>query len=98
MIIEGTTKSGIDFKLDDRIKDDARLLYLLTQINKCDPEEDAMKASQLSFSLFELIFGSGEGLSRFMDTVASVHGGVCKTGVLLDEIREMLEVLNIKNS
>ncbi len=97
-IVSGETKSGIKYQLDPRLKDDARLLYLLTQLQKEEVRNDPMEASKAAFNLFELIMGSGEGLAAFMNEVAAVHGGVCETSVMLAEIQEMLGSLNIKNS
>ena len=36
MVVKGETKSGIKFQLDSRIKDDARLLFLLTRAQNAD--------------------------------------------------------------
>ena len=38
-MIKGKTKSGIQFSLNEKIKEDARFLYYLTKIQQKDLEE-----------------------------------------------------------
>lgn len=95
MIVKGTTKSGIKYQLDNRIKDDARLLFLLTRAqNTADP----MEASKNIMDLLTLIFGSEDNVLVFMNEVAAKHKGVCQTKDLITEISDMFEGLNAKNS
>lgn len=94
--IKGKTKSGIEYSINPAIKDDARLLYLLTKLQ--DKSLKPMEQSRHLFSMMELIFGSGEGLTRFMNAVAAVHDGVADTKNLMSEMNEMFEALSLKNS
>ena len=95
MIIKGSTKSGIKYELDSRIKDDARLLFLMT---KAQNTEDAMEASKAVMDLLALIFGSDDGVYEFMNEVARTHKGMCQTKDLIKELTDMFEDLNAKNS
>ena len=95
MIIKGTTKSGIQYQLDSRIKDDARLLFLLTRAQSVD---DPMEAGKAIMDLLALIFGSQDNVLIFMNDVADKHKGVCQTKDLITEIQQMFEGLNAKNS
>jgi hypothetical protein len=95
MIVKGTTKSGIQYQLDSRIKNDARLLFLLT---KAQNAEDPMVAGKTIMDLLSLIFGSEDNVLVFMNEVAAKHKGVCQTKDLIIEISDMFEGLNAKNS
>lgn len=95
MIIKGTTKSGIKFQLDSRIKDDTRLLFLMTTAQKTD---DAMKASGALGTLLSLIFGSDDKVMEFMNEVADKHKGVCSAKDMITELSDMFEAINAKNS
>ncbi len=94
--IKGTTQSGIEFQLDPAIKDDARLLYLLTLMQKKDI--DWQQQSQALFDMLKLIFGTDEGLVQFMNAVAEKHKGVCTPQSMMAELNDMFEAINGKNS
>jgi len=93
---KGTTKSGISFRIDERVKDDVRLLYILTKIQQ--PDVDPMDASNLLMSLLNIIFGNEEGAFTFMNEVANHNKGVCDTKTMMKELNEILEACRIKNS
>lgn len=95
MVVKGTTTSGIKFKLNSDIKDDARLLFLLT---KAQNAEDAVEASKAIVKLMELIFGDEDSVYAFMGEVASKHKGVCHVKDMLAELQEMFDAINAKNS
>ncbi len=98
---KGQTKSGIKFQIDDRIRDDARFLYLLTKIRKnsgMKTDEALSEASNALFSLLGLVFGSDEALTSFMEAVAGAHGGICSTKDMIAEMTEIFEEMNVKNS
>lgn len=95
MIVKGTTKSGIKFQLDSKIKDDARLLFLLTKSQNTD---DLMESGKAIMDLLSLIFGSDDNVMSFMNEVADKHKGVCSTGDMIREMREMLDAIDAKNS
>lgn len=93
-MVKGTTKSGIKYQLDPKIKDDARMLFLLTKAQK---QDDPMEASKCVMSLMTLIFGSDDNVMEFMDAVAEKHDGVCKAKDMAAELQEMIDGLNTKN-
>lgn len=95
MIVKGTTKSGIKFQLDSRIKDDVRLVFLWSRAQNI---EDPAEAGKAAMDILSLIFGSEENVLTFMNEVARVHKGVCQSKDLWAEIQQMLESLNAKNS
>ena len=94
-MIEGKTKSGIQFKLNEEIKNDARFLYYLSKFqNKDIPVEEQSKNLM---GMLALIFGDDEGVINFMNAVASKNNGVCDVKTMLKEMNEMFDALNIKN-
>lgn len=95
-MVKGKTKSGIQFQLDERIKDDARFLYYLSQIN--NEKLDVVDRSGNVVSMLKLIFGTEEGVLQFMDAVAAVNNGVCDNKTMLSELSEMFDALDAKNS
>lgn len=95
-MVKGKTKSGIKFEMDERIKDDARVLYYLTALQK--PNVEPMEASKGVFDLLGLIFGSQENVLSFMNAVAESNDGVCDTTTMLAELTNMFEVIGAKKS
>ena len=95
-VVKGKTKSGINYQLDSRIKDDARFLYYLTKAQ--DEEADVSDISKAVMNLLQLIFGTDEGVIGFMNAVAAMHDGVCDVKNMLAELTEMFDALNAKNS
>ena len=93
-MVKGKTTSGIEFELDERIKDDARFMHLLVRMQKAsDPIETAEGMNEL----LSLIFGSDENTYSFMNEVAAKHDGICSAKNMLVELTEMLNALNAKN-
>ncbi len=97
-IVTGETKSGVRYSIDSRIKDDARLLYLLTRIQSDEVKENPTEASDIIFKVFRLMFGNDDNLMAFMNAVAEANNGVCSVDVLTKEVLEMFDGLNLKNS
>ena len=96
-IIEGQTKSGIKFKIDKRITEDARTMYYIRNLRRFkDDKEHAQDAIDAAYDLLELIFGPA-GLMTFMNEVAAVHEGVAKPDVLMQELNDIFEACKIKN-
>ena len=94
-MVKGKTKSGIKYQINEAIRDDARLLYLLVKLqDESVPVEDK---GEIVFKLLTLIFGD-DGLMPFMNEVADKHDGVCSTEAVLTELNEILESINAKNS
>ena len=94
-MVKGKTKSGIKYQINEAVKDDARLLYLLVQIQREDVSVE--KKGRLVVDMLTLIFGD-DGIMTFMNAVAAAHDGVCTSEALLAELNEILESLNAKNS
>lgn len=94
-MVKGKTKSGIKYQLNEKVKDDARVMYLLVQMQREEiPVEDK---GRYVFDLLELMFGK-DGVPVFMNEVAATHNGVCDVPSLLAELTEMFDALKAKNS
>lgn len=93
-MVKGTTKSGIDFSIDERITGDTRFLMYTVDLQDSDP----VVQSKALFSLLEFIFGGREGLVSFQNTVAAAHDGICTSELLTSEFTEIMEALNAKKS
>ena len=94
-MVEGKTKSGIAFTLDERIKDDARLMHLLVKLQQT--KDQPLEMGKSMNQLLALIFGSDDGTYAFMNEVADKHDGVCSASVMLEELNEMLDAIKAKN-
>lgn len=95
-MVKGKTKSGIKFSLDERIKDDARLLFLIVQIQS--DKVSVERKGALVFDLLNIIFGNEDNVMEFMDEVASKHDGFCSNEILMAELNDIFEALGAKNS
>lgn len=93
-MVKAKTKSGITFELDERIKDDSRLMYLLVRMQNASAPIEAGKAMN---KLLALIFGDDDKAYAFMEEVASKHNGVCEPEVMIAELTEILDAMNKKN-
>lgn len=94
-IIEGETRSGLKFKISALVKDDTRVMYLLTRMQK--QSLDVMLKNQALFDLLEVVFGSGDDFYTFMNEVAYRHDGVADPQSLMDEITDIFEAVKLKN-
>ena len=94
-MVKGKTNSGIQFQLDERIKDDTRFLFFLTMMNS--DNIDVVEKGKHVINMLKLIFGTEEGVLQFMDAVAAVNDGVCDTTTMLSELTDMFDALDAKN-
>lgn len=94
-MVKGKTKSGIKFSMNEKVKEDARLLFYLVKIE--DEETSDLDKGKYVFKLLELFFGA-DGVPVFMEEVAGKHDGICDTVSMMTELHEILEALGVKNS
>lgn len=94
-IVSGKTSSGIEFKIDKRIMDDARFLYYLAKAQ--DDNAGADVKSKAIVGLLGLVFGQDEGVLNFMNAVAAVNDGVCSVDKMIAELMEIFQSLEAKN-
>ena len=82
--------------MNERIRDDARFLYFLTQAQ--NDKLEMGEQSKAIFGMLNLIFGTDEGVLEFMNAVAATHDGVCDVTTMLAELNEIFDAMNAKNS
>lgn len=95
-IVKGETSSGIKYQIDTRVKDDTRFLYYLTKLQGKNTDE--LEKGQALMSILTLFFGSDEGLELFFNEVATKHNGIADIHSLMDELDDIFDALNVKNS
>lgn len=94
-VIQGETRSGLKFSINAAVKDDTRVLYLLTRMQKQSLSLEIK--NQALFDLLEVVFGSGDEFFTFQNEVAFRHGGVADAQSLMDEITDIFEAVKLKN-
>lgn len=67
-------------------------------MTRAQNEEDPSKRNKHMMDLLALIFGSDDNVMDFMNAVAGAHKGVCSPENLINELKQMLEAINAKNS
>ena len=93
-MVKGKTKSGLAYTINEKVKDDARVLYYITAIQKDGIEP--LEASRMVFDLLSLIFGDDSGVLTFMNAVAEVNDGCFEVPVLIKELTEMFDAIGAK--
>lgn len=91
----GKTKSGIKYSVDEKVKDDVRLTYMISEIQR--HADEPLKSMQAMGSLLGLLFQTEDNVLIFMNEVASRHDGVCSAQAMLDELNEIFEAIKAKN-
>ena len=95
-LVKGQTRSGLEFTIDKRIKDDARVMRYLTMMQ--NKRLDVFTQSDALFSLLELMFGTQDSLTVFLNEVAHRHNGVADVPSLIEELTDLFECIKLKNS
>jgi len=92
-MIKGKTKSGFDFKIDERIGTDWRII---TAISLAENGNDSEKIKGTT-SLVHLMLADDE--NRFLEHIASKNDGFVPIKAVTDELVDILASLNAtKNS
>ena len=92
-MIEGKTKNGFKFKIDERVMDDWRLLKYIAASESSDPSEQIRGAS----SLVTLLLGDQE--PAMMEYVAKKNKGFIPATAVTEMVTEILtSVKDLKNS
>lgn len=96
-MIEGKTKSGVKFKVDDvGLKNIEWKITKLMMKMYSEDEEEQVKAI---LSLMELVLGGQKGVDAFEDAIAKVHDGKLTNEIVIAEYRELLSAVgkSLKN-
>lgn len=90
--MQGITKSGFEYDIDDRILKDWRFTMALTRCQKGEGLEKLQGAQDM----IELMLGK-DGAQKFIDHIAKQHDGYADSEVVLSEVKEILESKIPKN-
>lgn len=92
-MIEGKTKNGFKYKIDERLLDDWRLIRYIAASESTDPSEQLKGAS----NLVTLLLGDQE--PALMEFIAKKNDGFVPAMLVTDMITEILtSVKELKNS
>lgn len=92
-MIEGKTKSGFKYSIDERILSDWRMLEAIHASESKDASEQLGGITQLT----DLLLGKNK--SKFMEHIAKKNDGFVPSEVVTSEITEMFtQVKELKNS
>lgn len=92
--MQGKTKSGFKFDIDERILDD---WYFLEAIAKADNTENPSAMLAGTVELVNLMFG--ENKAKLMEHIKSKHDGFAPQEAVKEEILDVIEQSkNLKNS
>ena len=92
-MIEGKTKNGFKYKIDERVMEDWRLLKYIALSESTDSSEQIKGAS----SLVSLLLGDQE--PAMMEFVAKKNGGFVPATAVTEMVTEILtSVKDLKNS
>lgn len=94
-LVSGTTKSGIAYTIDTRVRKDSRLLHQLVRLQSKKLNE--FNRAEALYFLLDLMFGGDEGVFIFQNEVALHHDGICTYETLMAELNDIFEALNLKN-
>lgn len=88
--MQGITKSGYQYDIDNRILTDWRFVTALTkcQTSKKDTFEKLSGTQEMAKLLF------GDKFEEFMDFIASKNDGYCPSEVIMAEVTEIFQSAN----
>lgn len=90
--MQGETKSGFKYDIDDRILNDWRYTMALT---KCQHPSDIKKLEGAT-EMVQLMFGD-DGLAKFMDHIKERNDGFVPIEVVIEEVQSIFESKIPKN-
>lgn len=90
--MQGKTKSGFEYDVDDRILKDWRFTLALTKCQKGEGLEKLQGAQDM----IELMLGK-KGAEQFIAYIAEQHDGYADSEVVLSEVKEIFESKIPKN-
>jgi hypothetical protein len=90
--MQGKTKSGFAYEIDDRILTDWRFTEAIA---KCQHSE-GMKQLEGAHEMVRLMFGA-DGFEKFMNHIASQNDGFIPAEVVMAEVQDIFESKIPKN-
>lgn len=97
-MLEGKTKSGVKYKIDDEGL--RKIEWKLTKLMMRIYAEDESEQIKAILDLMELVLGGKKGVEAFEDAIAKAHNGELTNEIVIAEYRELLESVSktLKNS
>lgn len=94
-MVNGKTKSGIKYTIDERVVNDTRFFRCLVDMES----DDVLVQSKALFKMIDFLFGSEKNALEFQNLVAAKHNGICDANSLSEEVSQILEAItSSKNS
>lgn len=93
-MIEGKTKKGVAYKVNENALQDIRMVLLLSDMQKY--ANDGLKSAQAINGLLRFLFVDEDAISAFMDEVANQNDGICTVDAMIAELTEIFDVLKAK--
>lgn len=90
--MDGITKSGYKFSIDNRILKDWRFVSALTKCQQSKTEFGKLEGIQ---EMVKLLFG--DKFEEYLAFIASKNEGFCDSDLIMEEIKEIFESANVKN-
>lgn len=91
-MVKGTTQTGFDFEVDERIKSDWRVMKAIADVQS----KDNNRVIPGMVNLINFILGDKE--QKLLEHVAANNDGFAPTKALFSEIKDMLDAIpEIKN-
>jgi hypothetical protein len=94
MIVKGKTKSGYQFSVDSRVKDDRRFTRAVISMQYGKDKQEQVEAV---YDLERLLLGTDEEVAKLEEAIAKKNDGFCSNQEFYAEINEIIEALNAKN-
>jgi len=88
--MQGITKSGYEFNIDDRVLKDWRFVTALTKCQKAN--NDTFAKLEGIQEMAKLLFG--DKFDEYMNFIASKNDGFCPSDVIMVEITEIFQSAN----
>lgn len=90
--MQGKTRSGYEFNIDDRILKDWRFVAALTKCQKRSDQFEGLEGIQEMMSLL-----LGDKIGEFLDHIKSKNDGYCPADVIMLELQDIFESAIPKN-
>lgn len=90
--MQGTTKSGYQFDINNRILKDWRFVSALTKCQQSKTEFGKLEGVQ---EMVSLLFG--DKYEEYLKHVASKNDGYCDSDFIMADIKDIFESVNVKN-
>lgn len=90
--MQGTTKSGYQYNIDNRILKDWRFVMALSNAQKSKSQFEKLESV---LEMTKILFG--DTYDAYLEYIASKNDGYCDSDVIMEEIKEIFESAAIKN-